>query len=277
MGRTAYNTKIVKGQPLIKPVDDIGDLMAQLIDLRIVGDDRIHVDDSTAGKLLLQLALYVINQIVQLHKAALGIDLRMQGDHPPSGTVIVNEQVVNAHDLWMGKHNAADFCDKFRVGSLTEQRIDGIPGRAYAGIKDEDCDQKTAPAVDGKTENPSNNRRKEDDGGGKHIAEGIRRRCVHRRAVDGFGNFVIIKIHIELDENGNDQNQKNNRRNFRQGRVQDLLKGGFCKLRRHEEDNGRNGKSGEIFDSSVPIRMVGVCFLSAHLKSDQRNDRRTGI
>ncbi len=135
MGRTAYNTKIVKGQLLIEPVDDIGDLMAQLIDLRIIGDDRVHMDDSTAGKLLLQLALYVINQIVQLHKAALGIDLRMQGDHPPSGTVIVNEQVVNAHDLWMGKHNAADFCDKLRVGSLTEQRIDGIPGRAYAGIK----------------------------------------------------------------------------------------------------------------------------------------------
>ena len=89
---------------------------------------------------------------MQLHKAALGIDLRMQGDHPPSGTVIVNEQVVNAHDLWMGKHNAADFCDKLRVGSLTEQRIDGIPGRAYAGIKDEDRDQKTAPAVDGKTD-----------------------------------------------------------------------------------------------------------------------------
>ncbi len=42
MGRTAYNTKIVKGQLLIEPVDDIGDLMAQLIDLRIVGDDRIH-------------------------------------------------------------------------------------------------------------------------------------------------------------------------------------------------------------------------------------------
>ena len=277
MGRTAYNTKIVKGQLLIEPVDDIGDLMAQLIDLRIIGDDRVHMDDSTAGKLLLQLALYVINQIVQLHKAALGIDLRMQGDHPPSGTVIVNEQVVNAHDLWMGKHNAADFCDKLRVGSLTEQRIDGIPGRAYAGIKDEDCDQKTAPAVDGKTENPSNNRRKEDDGGSEHIAEGIRRCCVHRRAVDGTGNFVIIKIHIELDENGNDQNQKNNRRNFRQGRVQDLLKGGFGKLRCHDEDNGRNGKPGEIFDSSVPIRMVGVCFLSAHLKSDQRNDRRTGI
>jgi len=79
------------------------------------------------------------------------------------------------------------------------------------------------------------------------------------------------------DENGNDQNQKNNRRNFRQGRVQDLLKGGFGKLRCHDEDNGRNGKPGEIFDSSVPIRMVGVCFLSAHLKSDQRNDRRTGI
>ena len=59
-----------------------------------------------------------------------------------------------------GKHNAADFCDKLRVGSLTEQRIDGIPGRAYAGIKDEDRDQKTAPAVDGKTENPPNNRRK---------------------------------------------------------------------------------------------------------------------
>ena len=100
---------------------------------------------------------------------------------------------------------------------------------------------------------------------------------IHRRAVDGTGNFVIIKIHIELDENGNDQNQKNNRRNFRQGRVQDLLKGGFGKLRCHDEDNGRNGKPGEIFDSSVPIRMVRVCFLSAHLKSDQSNDRRTGI
>ena len=69
----------------------------------------VHMDDSTAGKLLLQLALYVINQIVQLHKAALGIDLRMQGDHPSSGTVIVNEQVVNAHDLWMGKHNGCGF------------------------------------------------------------------------------------------------------------------------------------------------------------------------
>ena len=51
MGRTAYNTKIVKGQLLIEPVDDIGDLMAQLIDLRIIGDDRVHMDDSSRSML----------------------------------------------------------------------------------------------------------------------------------------------------------------------------------------------------------------------------------
>ena len=45
----AYITRPVSYTHL-EPVDDIGDLMAQLIDLRIIGDDRVHMYDSTAGK-----------------------------------------------------------------------------------------------------------------------------------------------------------------------------------------------------------------------------------
>ena len=89
--------------------------------------------------------------------------------------------------------------------------------------------------------------------------------------------FCDYKIHIELDENGNDQNQKitgeiSGRVGCRIFSKEDLASSSAMMRIMAETE-----EPGEIFDSSVPIRMVRVCFLSAHLKSDQSNDRRTGI
>lgn len=103
----------------------------------VVGGDGIHVDHGVASQLLLELALQIVDGIVGSEDIYIHGNLGVKGDHLAAGTVIVNDQVMDAgHNV--GFHDdALDLLDEFRLGSLTQQRAKGIFGGAVTGKEDQ--------------------------------------------------------------------------------------------------------------------------------------------
>ncbi len=59
--------------------------------------------------------------------------------------------------------------------------------------------------------------------------------------------------------------------------VKELVRGGLHQFRPHEQYENRHQKPGYVFDPSMAEGMIRVWLLSGHLKTDQGDDRRTGV
>ena len=95
----------------------------------------------------MKIMLNQVDHIMHGQNITIRRDLSMQGDQHPAGTVIVNDQVVDADDTFIRHDDIIDLLHKLRVRCLTKQRTDGILGGTDAGQTDEQSHDNTTVAV----------------------------------------------------------------------------------------------------------------------------------
>ena len=84
------------------------------------------MNDSDAMKFILKLSFCIINGIMQKHNIDRSIDFRMNGYDLSSGTIIMNDQIVDIFYQLILKNHRLNGLNEFRIGSLAEQGIERI-------------------------------------------------------------------------------------------------------------------------------------------------------
>ena len=110
-------------------------LVTHLRDMLVVGVQGIHVDDADAAKLLVHLLHCLGQYLVELVDVLVPRNLAVDGDVKAPGTIVVDDQVVDADDLRVAQADLLDFLDKLRVGGrpqqLQEGRLHGVDSSLY--------------------------------------------------------------------------------------------------------------------------------------------------
>ena len=107
------------------------DPRAQLVRLRVVRQDRVHVDHRLTAERFRQLLLDVVDEVVHLEDIARGGHLGVQRDHPPAGSVVVYDEVMHAADALVRHDEPFDLLYELLLRRLAEQRADRIARRLH--------------------------------------------------------------------------------------------------------------------------------------------------
>ena len=271
------HAEIVDGDVLVDAAHELRYALARFGGELIVGHDGVHVDGGGAAELAAEPLLDVVDLVVQRHDVAVRGDLGVERDHHAAGAVVVHDEVVDALHDGRGENDLLDPLDKFRRGRLTEQGRDGVPRGLNACPEHERCDDDTAPAVDLKRGEVPDERRGEDGGGRRAVGETVHRGRLHRGGADLLADRAVIEIHIELDEDGGEQDAAGEERELHRLGVQDLLHRALGKLDAHEENDHGDDQARDVLQPPVAEGMLGVGLLSRKLEAEQRHDARARI
>ena len=92
---TLDHAEIVQGEAGVHAADEGDDLFLDLQRMLVVGGDRVHMDDGITAELFAQILFDVVDHIVRFDEVGVGGNLRVKGDHHTSGTVVVNDEIVD--------------------------------------------------------------------------------------------------------------------------------------------------------------------------------------
>ena len=116
--------EVVHGQVRRDALQNLVEVIPQCDDVRVVCDNRIHMDCHQAVKLRFQVFLGFIDDLVKFHDVSACRDLGMEGDDPLPGSVIIDNQIVDACNLVaLVRHDIPDLLYKCRIWCLPEKRV----------------------------------------------------------------------------------------------------------------------------------------------------------
>ena len=118
------------GDPVVDVFQGLLHLGLCFVSLRVVHGDGVHMDGGEAAVFLVQLPFDVVDHIVGGEHVGVLVHLRVEGDHHPTGTVIVDVQIMYAQDPLVGGDGVGDGSYQLRVSLLAQQQIDRLLGRA---------------------------------------------------------------------------------------------------------------------------------------------------
>ena len=81
------------------------------------------MDHRLAAQLLVQLLLDPVDDIVDLKNVAVSRNLAVKRDHPSSGAIVMDHQIVDPDDLLMGQDQLLDLLHELRRRRLSQKRI----------------------------------------------------------------------------------------------------------------------------------------------------------
>ena len=272
MGGPRHHTEIMDADLVIDAVDQGRHPLPGLLRDAVIGDDGVHVDDRLAAQLFPQLLFHVVDLIVELQHVFRGGDLRVDGDHHPAGTVVVDNEVMDTQDALVGHDDVPDLGDKFMGGRRAQQRVQCVLGSVEAGPEDEGGHQDAAPAIDHEAGEMSRQRGDEHRQRGGAVAEGV-----HGGGIQLFAQPPVIGEHIQLHGNGHAQDGNDHRAELHRLRVQDLLQGGFGQLHTHEQNEHGYRQAGQVLNAAMAEGMLGVRSLARHLEAQHCHKGGAGV
>ena len=81
------------------------------------------MDHRLAAQLLVQLLLDPVDDVVDLKNVAVSRNLAVKRDHPSSGAIVMDHQIVDPDDLLMGQDQLLDLLHELRRRRLSPKRI----------------------------------------------------------------------------------------------------------------------------------------------------------
>ena len=136
--RPGHHAKVVDAHGRVqRRAHGILHLDARLAYQRIVGVQRVHVDDGVAVQLRLEALLDGVDDVVQFVHVAVRRHFGVQRHHEVARAVFVDDEVVYADDLLIFLDDGAYAAHQFRVGRAAEQGRDGVLGGVVAAPEDE--------------------------------------------------------------------------------------------------------------------------------------------
>ena len=81
------------------------------------------MDHRLAAQLLVQLLLDPVDDVVDLKNVAVSRNLAVKRDHPSSGAIVMDHQIVDPDDLLMGQDQLLDLLHELRRRRLSQKRI----------------------------------------------------------------------------------------------------------------------------------------------------------
>ena len=246
----------MNGEGRIQLADYLADCTAHLVLLRVVLHDGVVMDDEVDVHLFQHVALYIVDYVVAGHRVLVGAQLHVRRGVAASGAVVVDEQVVDAEDLFMGEHQLRDFVHQFIVGLLAEQRRDCVLRDAHAGIQNENRDGEADAAVDVEAEKVIHEAAQQDGAGGDYVVPAVDRGRVERGRIYFLPERLVESRHPELHRDGGGEQSYRRRRDVDRLRVYNLGYGRLHKLRADEQNQRRHGEAGEVFVARVAVRVL---------------------
>lgn len=95
--------------------------------------------------------------------------------------------------------------------------------------------------------------------------------------VDAFADGSVKDALPELGEDGDDQNRISQVGNGDSFRMQDFFKRAANQLQSKQNDDKGNRHAGNVFHAGMTVWVFRVSRFAGNLKSQQSDDRRTGI
>ena len=223
------------------------------------------------------LPLRPFQRIVNLHRIAVGIHLGVGSCKIPAGTVVVQDQVMNAADVGIFQHLALQLLDQLAVRALAEQRIDRVAHHLDAAENDQHRHRDTRVTVRREAGETRHRRRRQHHGGGQNIAQAVERRRLQHGGVDLFPQFAVEEEHPELHRNRQRDRQHPPVGNHRFNRVKNPLRRTLEEVDADRDDDYRDHQPGHIFEPAVAEGMFIVGRFGRHPEADQGHHRRAGV
>ncbi len=189
----------------------------------------------------------------------------------------MDDHIVNAADGFVGKNDLGNAVEEFLRRRGAEERFDRVLGRIDSGIEDKDGQRNTDIRVHRKRRELGGNYGEKNDGRGDHVVSAVDRRCFHGGGINDLRPMEVVVHHVRLYDERGEQDDDRRQRAVYGSRVDDALDGGFSEFKAHDTDQERDKESGNIFNTPVPERMVGVGSLARQAEPDECNDRRSRV
>ena len=157
------------------------------------------MDDGIATHLLTQFLFNVVDHIVRLEQIGIAGYLRVERDHSSCGTVIVNDQIVDALNALVRVNNVLDILDEILARGCAEEGIHRLLDRAQTREENEARDRKTAIGVDIKRGKARDDQACEYHGSRDSVIKAVLSRCTHCGGGDLLADAEIVECHISLD------------------------------------------------------------------------------
>ena len=133
-----------------------------------------------------QFPFDLIDDVMDLHQVFSGVHLRVERREALARSVVVDDQIVHAQDLGIGKNDPPDLIDGILLRRFAQQRVDGLTDQADTGPEDEKRNDAAHGSVQLQSGEPVQQHADDDDDAGDHIVSVIRSRGDHRQRPDVF-------------------------------------------------------------------------------------------
>ncbi len=245
----------------------------RIVDLLIIGGNRIHVNHRRAVQFLGKAVFDGIDHIVQRHDIAAGGHFGVQRNHHAPRAVIMHRQIMYAHDIGVFAHDIADALHKFGRRRIAQQRRNGILRRRIARAQNHDRHQRARPRIDIYAEEAIYQHGNQHRRRSAHIGQAIRRHGAHRGGIDLLPHRAVVDRHIELYQYRSGEDDHGYDAKFHLFRLDDLPNGIPPQRKAHQQNHHRNDQSRHIFNAPVPVGMIAMRLLRRQLKAQQRDHR----
>ena len=166
----------------------------------------------------------------------------------------------------MRGHKTGDRVDERFVRLRADQGIDRILCNADPGPEDEQRDEQPDVSVDLQSRQLPDDAREQDCARRDHVIAAV-------GGADPPTELPVEDGHPELDQNGTDQNDDDQRRKLHGLRMQDLADRAFDQLHADDQDQNRHGQARQVFHARMAVGMLVVGRAGGQLESNERHDR----
>ena len=277
MRGTLNHAEIVQSESGIHTADECDDLFLDLQRMLVVGGDGVHVDNGITAELFAKILFDIVDHIMRFDEVGIGGDLCVKGDHHTSGTVVVDDEVVNPFHAFVCVYDIGDLVNEGFFGRRTEQGVHRFLGGANAREQDERRNDDTAICIDIDMSKMGDQKTSENGARRYAVGKAVVRGRSHGRGRNLLADLEVIEGDISLDEYGADENDDRQRAEHGCFGRNDLLHGRFTELKADEDDEHGDDESRDVFDSAVSEGVVLVGLLLRHTEADERNDGRACI
>ena len=253
-------------------LQEAGELFPEKGGFFIICDNGVDVNDGLDPELAAETCFQLVCEHVGVEKRHVGWHLQMEGHHPGSGAVVMDDEIMHSKNMIGGAHGICNFLHKLRIRLLAKERAACFEQGLDAGHQNEDGDGKASEAVDRKTGYMLKNQGEQYNSSCDAVISGIAGRGFQCYALKLSGEPAVVAVHIELHQNGTQENRDDQRTRSGQGRVHDFPDGFPCQLKAHEENGDGDKEPGKILDSAVPEGVSGICFVACKSESDERDN-----
>ena len=175
------HAKVMDGFTQLVLAHDGLHLCTRTLNLRIVRDDRIHVDGHDDVILPAQKFFDSVDDLVRFEEVHRSRHLGMHRSEDAPWAVVVDDDVMHARDRAVLEHRLLDSLDERGIGRLSEERLQRVARRLPAAVQNEERDEDTRPAVDVDSRRIMEREAGDDDDGRDAVVQTVRRRRTDRR------------------------------------------------------------------------------------------------